>query len=667
MGRDPILQSTEIISPSASSSPEPQQELRAVPKGRWEKTKFVLKMIEIRLRFIAILVGIGALIFYWDTLENYWDRWTRPDNVASGAAGSSTEFYCPMHPSVVRPDPSSCPICGMPLSERKKGEAAELPRGITGRVQLSPQRVQLAGIKTVPAEYRPLAKEIRTVGYVEYDESRLSNIVTRVSGYLERLYVDKTFITVEEGEPLAEIYSPELYSTVQELLLAQQRGSKELIASARKRLRLAGISDQEIDDLLAAGDATNRLVIRSPQSGHVIEKNVVVGTSVEVGETLFKIADLSVVWIEADVYEKDLALLHEGQEIEATVEAYPGKVFPGQVALVHPHLQAETRTNRIRIVVENPEHALRPGMFATVNVKIPLSEVEPFETRLASLSEETRAENTVLAVPESAVIDTGAKKIVYIEREPALFEGVEVKLGPRAEGFYPVISGLDPGDRVAAAGAFLIDAETRLNPGAASAYFGASGGPPGGRMSSAPSTSGMKGGSDDELGQSKEPSADDLKTIAKLPLEDQKLAIEQGVCPITEEPLGSMGVPIKVELKGQPVFLCCQGCLKEAKANPNEILEKVKRLKEQRQKGNSRPVAEQFNVKGKVVALDREKQTVTLDHQDIPGLMKAMTMRFRVKDPEVIAGIKEGDDVQGELTVEEGDYIIRQLSEVEKE
>ena len=612
--------------------------LPAEPPSRWQRAKFIFQAIEVRLRFIAVFVGIGLLMVYWSTLENYWDRWTRPSAAATAEAG--TEYYCPMHPSVVRPglEPNgavpSCPICGMPLSKRRKGQAPALPEGITARVQLSPERVQLAGVKTAAASYMPLVRELRTVGVVEYDESRLSEIVTRVSGYLEKLYIDKTFVTVERNQPLAEIYSPQLYSSAQELLLAKKHKATDLVASARQRLKLLGIGEAEIDDLVRGDNARARLLIRSPQSGHVIEKNIVEGAAVQSGTVLFKVADLSTVWIEANVYEKDIGLLHADQAVEATVESLPGRVFEGRIALVHPHVNPETRTNSIRIVLENPEHELRPGMFATVEIRSPVAETEPFQAQLASFERDSASssdeeliamqtvcpvtgkklgsmgkpikttvgdetvflccagceepllkspekflarlagppEGSVLSIPESAVIDTGKQKIVYVEREPGLFEGVEVKLGPRTGGYYPVLEGLTQGDKVAAAGAFLLDAETRLNPAAAAAYFGAGGSR---QEAAASGSSGEINTSPEPKETSVKPSPEDLKNIARLPAEDRKLAMEQAVCPISGEPLGSMGVPVKVLLKGRPVFLCCSGCLEEARERADEVLKKL--------------------------------------------------------------------------------------------
>jgi hypothetical protein len=534
----------------------------------------VAKVIWVRLRFILVLVLTGLVIVKWDTIVNHWHKHTRGLWSHDGAVveESDVEYYCPMHPSVVRPglDPGGvvpkCPICGMPLSPRKKGQPAESAEQAAGRVQLSPERIRLAGIQTEEVTHRPLVKEISTVGYVGYDESRLSRIVARVSSYLEKLYVDRTWITVNEGDPLAEIYSPQLDSTARELLLAvESKRSDDLVKSARERMRRLGVSDAEIDGIIESGRANRRLVIRSPQSGHVIRKDVVQGDSVEAGKSLFEVADLSRIWIEADVFEKDIPFLRVGQTVQASVEALPNRMFTGKVSLVHPHLETTTRTNAVRFEVDNPLHELRPGMFATVRIEVPLSEVAPFR-ELA----DSPPDGALLAVPERAVVDTGSRKFVYVEREPNTYEAVEVELGPRAGGFYPLVTGLDPGDRVVTTGSFLIDAETRLNPAAASTYFGASGHEH--HQASAASV----GRSDSKTAaRAKKPNAKARKNIAQLPPQDAKLALAQGICPVGGEPLGSMGVPVKMMVKGQPVFLCCKGCEAEVNEHPDEVLNKL--------------------------------------------------------------------------------------------
>jgi Cu(I)/Ag(I) efflux system membrane fusion protein len=436
----------------------------------------------------------------------------------------------------------------MPLSKRKKGEAAPLAEGVLSRVQLSPYRVQLAGIETAEVEHRPLVMDVRALGVVAVDERRLSRIVVRASGYVEKLLVNESFAEVRKGEPLAEIYSPEIYTAARELLIAKGGQATPYLEASRKKLELLGLAAEEIDEIIRTNQVNPAIVIRSPHGGHIFDKRVVEGDRVEAGQTLFEVADLSTVWIEGELYEKDAVALEPGQTVEVAVDAYPGRTFSGRVSLVHPHVETATRTLRVRCEVDNPKHELRPGMFATLEFKTPIIEIEPFRSELAAereLSElasatgaasgerdaaivkrqkicpvtglvlgsmgkplrETHAGRVVflccagcpdkfrarpdyyvarlskvtnrgvLAVPERSVIDTGSQKVVYVEREPGVFEGVAVTLGPRAEGYYAVVDGLLAGDRVAAAGAFLVDAETRLNPSASATYFGASGSP----------------------------------------------------------------------------------------------------------------------------------------------------------------------------------------------
>jgi membrane fusion protein, copper/silver efflux system len=586
-----------------------------MPTTRAQKLRLVGLVILKRVRFIAILFAVGLFICKWDMVMNYWDKWTQSRSVASRDLEPGHEFYCPMDPQVVRSnyepngDVPKCPICGMPLSDRKKGEKVKLPAGVTARVQLSPERIQLAGIKTVAAEYRPMARQIKTVGYVAFDESRLSRIVSRVEGYVEKLYVDKTFAFVHEGDPLAEIYSPELYSTARELVLSSKgQGIDSIAASARNKLLLLGVSKEDIDRMIASGEPAKRVMIRSPQTGYVVAKKIVVGASFEAKMTLLEVADLSTVWVEADVYERDIPFLQVGQKIEATVEAVPNRTFTGKLASIYPQLETATRTNRVRFELDNPQHELRPGMFATVRINTPLESIEPYKSaaiksgRMIPVSlrgsDKTPAYE-FLAVPERAVIDTGSKKVVYVERTPGVFEGVEVELGPRQDDAFPVIRGLKPGDRVAAAGGFLIDAETRLNPAAAAAYFGASGGPQSNGSSGtlpAPSTrqrddapagpsrpaepaqgspAPPQSDSSSDKVTSAGPDPDDLKNIQELPEADRKPALVQRICPVTGQQLGSMGVPVKITLRGKPVYLCCKGCMGKALRNPDEMLKKL--------------------------------------------------------------------------------------------
>jgi len=576
------------------------------------KIWLVVRTIQARLRFIAILAAIGLVITNWNVFEAHWEKWTRGAG-SSQASASGVEFYCPMHPQVIRDKPDKCPICAMPLSERKRGDAISddgLPPGVR-RVQLSPYRMALAGIKTSEVAYRALTKEINTVGFVEFDERNLSRIAVWVTGKsrITKLFVNVTGQTVRKGDPLAELYSPDLVTTAQNLLDARSGGNRELERMSTERLRLWGIGDDEIGSILATGKPITRVTIHSPISGHIIKKYQVEGQYVEEGAQLYDIADLSTVWIEAQIYEDEVSFLKDAEQnqltVSATTKAFPGRNFTGKVAFIHPHLDAGSRTLKVRFNIKNPGHDLRPGMYANVKLDIPVGDLDLFA---ASLLGEWRDQaivgslaqlpvfasgglsggnldsliqiagryamlrrGLVLAVPESAVIDTGSRKFVYREPWPGVYDGVEVQLGPRSGGYYSVGGGLELGDKVVTIGSFLVDAETRLTSGAASTYFGASG-----------TTQAKQSSPGTEL-QPSTPEAEEVKVkavLSKLSRVDQRLAGAQGKCPILQSNLlGSMGIPVKIILNDQPLFLCCKACEKNARDHPTETLATVERLK----------------------------------------------------------------------------------------
>jgi len=516
-------------------APESEGGLRAPPRlGTWGKAwwwfHFLILVNLARLRFIAILLAIGLVIVYWDRLVAQYDKWTRPPSQETAAA-SDVEYFCPMHPTVVRDSPrEKCPICFMPLSRRKKDESRleALPPGIVNRLQLSPYRVVLAGIQTWKVAYVPLAKEIATVGLVEFNEREMKHVAARVKGRIDTLYANETGQMVHEGEELASLYSPDLNVTVQNLVDAKASSNSELLRIARERLHLWGISKDQIDTILKTGKANTHLKIRSPIEGHVLRKYVKEGQYVDEGSPLYDVVDLDTVWVQAQVYEEDMPFLptyHRALKnakekkgaipVTATTRAFPGHIFTGGLTFVYPHLDQDTRTVIARFELDNPGHKLRPGTTATVKLHVPprnlevlsnfIAEVWWKQTALdglrqtispagflqpaaglaalmqAAASRAVLIKGLVLALPESAVIDTGDQKIVYRALAPGEYEGVKVELGPRMAGpddvkYYPVLRGLDAGDVVVTAGSFLVDAETRLNPAAGSIYVGGSSG-----------------------------------------------------------------------------------------------------------------------------------------------------------------------------------------------
>lgn len=592
-----LKSSTRIQSPVAPAGDD-EGGLRAPPElSGWRKAwwwfHFLILVKLARLRFIGILLVIGIVITQWDLLVAYWEKWTRPATTQVATA-SDVEYFCPMHPTVIRDRPGEkCPICFMPLSKRKKGDKSTeaLPAGVVTRVQLSPYRVVLAGVQTWPVDFQPLTKEITAVGFVEFNERGQRTVAARVAGRIDKLYANTTGQMVHVGDDLAEMYSPELVVAVQNLLDAKRRGGGDLHDDPDwERLRRWGIDDAQLEEIVSGGKAETDLKIRSQINGHVIKKYIREGEYVERGTPLFDLADLSTVWIQAQLYEDDLALLPrlnedgsvgsdspEGIAVTAVTRAFPNEQFHGKLAFIYPHVDQDTRTVTVRFELENPDHKLRPGSTATVKLKVAPKDV-PMFANLPGAEEVQRnlVNGRMLAVPESSIIDTGSQKVVYREATQGVFEGVEVKVGPRMVGpegvmFYPVLDGLKKGERVVTSGSFLVDAETRLNPAAGSIYFGGSGG-----SQSRASTTATVRPSTPENRDAKIDAA-----LTALSPEDRALAEAQRFCPVLpKNRLGVMGPPIKLSIEGQTVFICCEGCRQTALEEPQETLTKVQELKE---------------------------------------------------------------------------------------
>jgi hypothetical protein len=368
---------------------------------------------------------------------------------------------------------------------------------------------------------------------------------------------------------------------VTNLLDARQGSNRDIERGARDRLRLWGIDDAQIEQIVKDGKPITHMTIRSSISGLIIKKYQVEGDYVEEGARLYDVADVSTVWIEAQVYEDDIAYIKEGLPVSAVTKTFPNRQFRGTVAFLDTHLNAGTRTLRVRFDMENKDHELRHGMFATVTVQVPAVRLNALAPDASEEQKRMQEQGLVLAVPERAVIDTGIRKIVYRESEPDVFDGVEVQLGQRCGGFYPVLKGLQAGDRVAATGSFLIDAETRLTGAASSTYFGASTGPQGNdrRYSAATARPSMTRDETDKV----------EAALAKLTPEDRKLAEAQAYCPVlTDNRLGFMGKPEKILVKGKPVFLCCKTCVNKALSDEVKTLAKVEEVTK---RGKSDPVA----------------------------------------------------------------------------
>jgi Cu(I)/Ag(I) efflux system membrane fusion protein len=315
---------------------------------------------------------------------------------------------------------------------------------VAGAVKINPAKVQQLGVQIVPAEQRRLSRTIRAVGTVQADERRLFVVNTKFEGWIEKLYVNATGQTVRRGEPLMEVYAPELVVAEREYLLALRGAGGQLAGASLQRLRNWDIPDDQIKRLQHSGAIARTLTLRAPADGIVLEKMAVEGMRFMPGEPLYRITDLSSVWLVADVFEQDLGVVRDGQEVKVTVNAYPGTTFSGKVAFIYPTVSPETRTGKVRIIVPNPDLRLKTGMYANVAL------------------DTSAADHPVVAVPDSAVIDSGTKQAVLVERGEGMFEPREVKLGVHADGYYEVREGLAAGERVVVSANFLIDAESNL-------------------------------------------------------------------------------------------------------------------------------------------------------------------------------------------------------------
>lgn len=372
-------------------------------------------------------------------------------------------YTCPMHPTIVRKEPGSCPICGMELIRRttnpsKMGTShEELNRP---DVSLSADQRIMADIATTEARTGELERKLQASGSVRYDQARQAKVTAWTSGRLDRLYAATVGSQVTDSRPVAEIYSPDLVSAQEEYLLAlelldQEQGhatgsldpllrnnATRLVGATRQRLQLLGIPDRQIDQLARNRKVQLSMPLFSPNGGIVTEKLVEVGQYVKTGDILFSIADLSRVWVELEFYENEMASLKPGQEVRITTPSGPNIQLKGHISFLYPFMDAHSRTIRARVEVVNSGMTLRPDMFVTGIIAV---KTDP-----------------AVMLPVTAVIDMGKRKIAWIERTPNTFEAREVTTGIRNDASIQILSGIRPGEHVAVSGAYLLDSESQL-------------------------------------------------------------------------------------------------------------------------------------------------------------------------------------------------------------
>jgi Cu(I)/Ag(I) efflux system membrane fusion protein len=413
----------------------------------------VFRSETIRIVAMAGLAAISACGRADDHRETPAPATSAHDHASVAAApaqsdeASEVTYTCPMHPSVRSLETGQCPICGMDLVAVTRGTAND------ASVTLDAERTQRIGVRTAKVERISVTTNVRTVGRVAYDETRLFDVTLKVDGWIGELDADAIGMKVTKGERLLTLYSPDLLAAQRELVTAlasrhaaAQSGAPDradyLVEASRERLALSGLDDASIDAIVRSGKPREYVDVFAPADGVIVEKMAVRGAKFENGMRLFRIADLSTVWIEADLYEQDAAAVAVGDRAEVNVSALGGRTLEGTVSFLYPWIDAATRTTRARVVVENPGLELRPDMYADV----------VFSKDLAA----------VIAIPATAVLYAGDKRFVFIAAGDGRFEPRSVLVGQRVGDRVLVPSGLRDGESIVVSGNFLIAAESRL-------------------------------------------------------------------------------------------------------------------------------------------------------------------------------------------------------------
>lgn len=451
--------------------------------------------------FVVLVIGgfvlytYGASIPLINKIPIFADNHEHEYRPVFTEEGEIDYWTCAMHPSVRLKEPGQCPICGMettpvwkkdnsqtePMAQERMEEKDSTENGedmsdmqghdhssmgvrpkpgsdqeVKSTFSVNPERQQMIGIKTEPVTMRTMDKDIRTVGMVEIMETNIEHIHTKIEGWIDKVFVDFTWQYVKKGDPLFSIYSPELVSTQEEYLLALRskdllaksdfpeisQGANSLMEATRRRLELWDISENQIRDLERTGKVKDSVIIYSPISGNVIEKNAFDNKFVDPNTTVYTIADHSRVWVQVDIYENEISMIKLGQKARMTMASFPGEVFEGEVKFINPHLNSETRTVKVRLEFPNPDLKLLPEMYADISLEIPIGEK--------------------LSIPTSAVLRTGKQDVVFVDKGNGTFEIRRVQLGQKTGSYYEVLRGLKSGEQVVSRANFLIDSESKV-------------------------------------------------------------------------------------------------------------------------------------------------------------------------------------------------------------
>ncbi len=378
-------------------------------------------------------------------------------NTAAEAASGGQKvlyWYDPMHPAYKSDKPGIAPDCGMKLVPKYADEGMEsMP---AGTVKIAAEKQQLIGVRTETVQRAPLVRLLRTTGQLAADETRIAHVHVKVNGYIDKVFVDYVGQLVRKGQPLFTMYSPDLVATEQEYLIAKRgekslgnsqfqevsQGARSLLSSARERLKLWDISDEQIRKLDETGEVSKTLTFYSPINGFVMDRKAFPETAVTPDMDLYQITDLSAIWVNADLFEYEVPFVKIGQRAEMQLSYYPGKTYTGRVSFISPTADPVARTVKARIEFRNPNFELKPQMFADVQLKIDYGEQ--------------------VVVPQEAVLDSGDRQYVFVVHDGGVFEPRTVRLGAKLDNKVGVLAGLKPGETVVTSGNFLVDSESRL-------------------------------------------------------------------------------------------------------------------------------------------------------------------------------------------------------------
>lgn len=382
-----------------------------------------------------------------------------------------TLYQCPMHPQIIQEKKGDCPICGMTLVERKmiyknsrwepyeegmehkgheepegskieeKGVETETSLGLA-EVKIPPEKQLLIGVKKDTVKIKNLEKLIKTYGKVDYKESNIYEINLKFGGWIEKLYAGYEGMYVKRNDKLFEIYSPDIYQSIKELKLAYEKKDTLLLKNVKQKFNIWGIRDFQIEEILKDKEDRRTITFYSPYEGFIIKKEIFEGMEVKPGMTIYRIADLREVWVYGEIYEYEVNLIKKGNEAFITLSYFPEKIFKGKVNYIYPYLNPETRTTKVRVEIPNQDFSLKPNMYVNIEIKVNYGKK--------------------LVIPKSAVLYTGERNIVFVDKGGGTFEPREVKLGISDEDFYEVIDGVKEGEVVVTSANFLIDSESSL-------------------------------------------------------------------------------------------------------------------------------------------------------------------------------------------------------------